>query len=832
MTELESTEKQKVQLFNLYYTHNRSYFVERLFEVILRHKSIFIDDNKNEEPQKDIVAFFESFHPSYTLTAFLNDFDEYLQHEKSNKAYAETIYKTKFKNIICDISKCKCLIRNEEGTSIHPVLKQSKSIKNTKIAYIQFIDSIHVHLVHSFEIGTKLLESERKEIYDQENDISKISKVVRDKLNRCKSIRNARINDKNMPNKFVSKVDTIYYKKSVAVLFTDCLLKHAAAAHKIDHFTNFKTYCRDHEYDTDSIYNDIEFDAGKKDSQPSNIRKCINNDKYFDYLKEYLYDNSPIALDEKIYSAGFRYYYWTFFENNTNTKTVIYTNDKGKSWRDRGNVGHRFCDWYIPPKYGSIKEEVVGGVGIAFDEYNTEYLKAHTKLEGEYCKKMKANEFWDTTYGIKHNDPVQHIHILAIMLYCNHSKLCYRFSATYRKVTKFESNSAMKKRHSNYYHFGKALREAVEVFGTKFADSNIKIFYHGIDCDMYFKNCFAKICGPMSTTISFEVASGTFAQDRGIVLKLENDGATVFFMDCRSFSKYADEQERLFIGGYQSIPFLTIYKMNGHKDFKQCVQIIGTLCKMFSRNVNTIPSLKGGQIIKLNLLISCQIYDIIDSRLDEYEIGLFHHFCRNVTLIRMNMHFVIHNDMGMSKKYNRNVYGYNSLYPLFFRTDLDMIRLPFVFKLFPRIREIRILRWMTMKYNTWSDLSLELLRYILDSLRSCPGSFKTLKLESSAAMTPAITECKASHELQAFQTKSEHQYVCDRCGIFVESGLTMYGCFIKKTKCDYCVCGSCYRDKNDALKYLKQAIAFYGDDLRQISWKLVIVDHSFCFKRQ
>eukprot|EP01083_Nonionella_stella_P240798 841446_1 len=107
---------------------------------------------------------------------------------------------------------------------------------------------------------------------------------------------------------------------------------------------------------------------------------------------------------------------------------------------------------------------------------------------------------------------------------------------------------------------------------------------------MYFKDCFAKICGPMCTTISFQVASGTFAQDRGIILQSQNDKATIFFMDCTSFSKYADEQERLFIGGYQSIPFLSIYKMNVHKDFKQCVQIIGTLCKMFSRNVNTIPS--------------------------------------------------------------------------------------------------------------------------------------------------------------------------------------------------------------------------------------------------
>eukprot|EP01084_Bolivina_argentea_P252919 424694_1 len=175
---------------------------------------------------------------------------------------------------------------------------------------------------------------------------------------------------------------------------------------------------------------------------------------------------------------------------------------------------------------------------------------------------MKANKFWEITYDIKYGTLLSLSHVIAILFYCNYSQLCCSFSETFRRLNNYESDILLIKRHCNFHHFGKLLREIVEVFGINFHELQAdKTFYHGINIEMYFKSFYAKICGPMSTTIDIEIAGPIFAGNDGIVITLKNNSALTFYFNCEQFSQHLNEKERLFIGGFSLLPIINIRRM-------------------------------------------------------------------------------------------------------------------------------------------------------------------------------------------------------------------------------------------------------------------------------
>ena len=69
-------------------------------------------------------------------------------------------------------------------------------------------------------------------------------------------------------------------------------------------------------------------------------------------------------------------------------------------------------------------------------------------------------------YEIKPGSVVSISH-MSMMLYCNYDTLQSMFTATYRKTSETEKDGELKARRSNYFHFGKLLRELVECYETK-----------------------------------------------------------------------------------------------------------------------------------------------------------------------------------------------------------------------------------------------------------------------------------------------------------------------------------------------------------------------------
>eukprot|EP01083_Nonionella_stella_P285891 973098_1 len=258
-------------------------------------------------------------------------------------------------------------------------------------------------------------------------------------------------------------------------------------------------------------------------------------------------------------------------------------NKRQKKWFDPGNTNYSCCEWYIPARFRDMREEVLESGDIDASTWIAKQEEAKCKIKQQFCVRTTANDFWEMTYGIEADSPLELRHVLAVILYTHCSNFCYNFSASFRKSSLFESALTLKLRHGAYHHTAKALREMIEVYGSQFEYSSHRTFFHGISCKMYFKTCHAKIAGPMSTTIDRTVAISIFAKnDDGIVLHLVNNTALTFFIDCDKFSCYSNEKEVLFCGGFAAIPFEAIYICADHRRLTIGIQIIAILTKMFS----------------------------------------------------------------------------------------------------------------------------------------------------------------------------------------------------------------------------------------------------------
>ena len=206
------------------------------------------------------------------------------------------------------------------------------------------------------------------------------------------------------------------------------------------------------------------------------------------------------------------------------------------------------------PKYPNIKEEFLNSGHCNLLMFNALIIKCDELMLCKKVKEMTATEHgtWaNSGYGIKEKDPITKKHVQCVVAYCDFSEFCTAFSATFRSEFIGETVESIKKRNKSYFNISKGLREAVECFGNNGHMGLTREngpFYCGMDCLLLLTQFGIRLNGPTSTSKSVAVAI-RFAGRDGIVLKMNNDNIWLSFFDCVPFSRYPEEQERLFIGG-------------------------------------------------------------------------------------------------------------------------------------------------------------------------------------------------------------------------------------------------------------------------------------------
>eukprot|EP01084_Bolivina_argentea_P249500 417708_1 len=232
-----------------------------------------------------------------------------------------------------------------------------------------------------------------------------------------------------------------------------------------------------------------------------------------------------------------------------------------------------YSDLYIVPYYKNLKQELKEHK-VDFDYWLTA-TKLHMKTEfvkrifascDDYLPSIKHFCDHPSKFGYEHGSVIHIKNICSILIYCCKDAFQKDFSSSYRAAdeTKHDNNidkfNEIKLRHSKFGHFGKILKETVEVFGTQYIDGDIPKVYHGITGQMIIPGFQCKIFGPLSTTIDITIAQ-QFASGNGLVLELVPSVHLKYF-NCVPISDLPWEGELLFIGGLESFNIQMIWKID------------------------------------------------------------------------------------------------------------------------------------------------------------------------------------------------------------------------------------------------------------------------------
>eukprot|EP01084_Bolivina_argentea_P185197 319392_1 len=220
----------------------------------------------------------------------------------------------------------------------------------------------------------------------------------------------------------------------------------------------------------------------------SKIRKDINNNnmvyasnkfvtEIFDDKKQEM-DNDDSKYEHKQktypeYSSGIRFYYHTYYKHKKEREEIL----PGTDMYERGNMDinadYTYSTWFIKAKHKSIKEEVLEGkkVKLSMIEYENVINKTNIKFKALRKTIKGARFWWEVVYKIKRNSPITQQHILSIILYTDFDDLQREFTRSFRKLSSTETDEELKDRHSEWANWAKAMREAVEVWGTPFGEA-------------------------------------------------------------------------------------------------------------------------------------------------------------------------------------------------------------------------------------------------------------------------------------------------------------------------------------------------------------------------
>eukprot|EP01084_Bolivina_argentea_P219393 372113_1 len=376
---------------------------------------------------------------------------------------------------------------------------------------------------------------------------------------------------------------SISWKAPIRVLYHIC----DAAPHGTMYHNYFERLEKQNKY----INDEMSFLDGISDSDTdSNSEEKNDNDN--------IYGN---------YSFGIRYYYHKYYKNNNTKREKI----PGTSNTDGGNthINHSYTygDWYIFPKYNSLKDEITIGAEnkLTIFTYNQTLIKAQYKFNAFKNEIKVTYKKWVNIYNIPVGSIITLSHILSVLMYTNHTELSSEFSRSFRKISIKETDLELKKRHCIFGNWGKLLRECVECFGTDLKDTQSEYFYHGLSCPLLFHSFSNKFSGPTSTSLSY-ITAVMFANQgngNGIVIKIKNNKTASSFFNCIKWSDFSGESEMLFLGGFQPLQIYGLSVLSDGNNYDKWIEAI---------NIFQLSIIKG-QETDININIMKEYKNLIGS---------------------------------------------------------------------------------------------------------------------------------------------------------------------------------------------------------------------------
>eukprot|EP01083_Nonionella_stella_P002467 7121_1 len=722
---------------------------------------------QKKEAQDTYTSIYDTintqFDQSYTFQHFLSDYhfailEKHLLAEERVQQNEQPQYPS------CDAQSCIMMQRNNRNreyfrnnhirrNELYFIHKPNEStIHDTSdetiardIASQQILDSAHHFIHHTIHLPNQTLQ----QMYAVDRDNNDFDTICEDKYtkkvvqhlenirkssNRYRHPDQQSINDKFMTTNDTSSItkqipqpDSDDAKKADSSSSILCFLDRVLFEIKnsplteTDKIQMYHMLCDEH-YDSECIVLDLE------DKTCSNLYQNVSNISQIAF--ERLCNKVLVErqVSSSLYSSGYRYFYWPFYKDNEAERTVLFGHTIGDY-----NPGYKLKDWYVAPKYATFKDEMLYNriMNFSLIQYDCTLQKAKDKFEawvlqaGALACQVSA---WESYYGIRKGQEISLQHVLALLLYTNFSKQCFELSATYRKCNEYESDFDLKQRHREYHYWAKLLRETVECFGTAAEDSKIKVFYHGISSSLIFNSTSIRLCGPVSTTASFGVAVNIFGSD-GIVLDIPRRNVTQYYFDCPYWSDYANEDEKLFLGGLVHFEFETIRDVKNKMNYWCYVQVL-TMFHFMSEGWQFKKKIKKWHYKALKLLIQEEmegkVLQGVESLVPPYVLKLWHHFLCNVRNVEINWKY-----MRMQESNSGERYGYKTFAPRFVLKKWTSLDFGVFLKILPNLESITLYNWNKKKqFVTSIALSEILTQHLLETIeivQSSPSLTETFR---------------------------------------------------------------------------------------------------------
>eukprot|EP01084_Bolivina_argentea_P008667 16219_1 len=609
----------------------------------------------------------KDFYNKYcgAFVKILDYFNHFLAfHNKDDKTF-RAVYQ--MCNITCDALQCTHVIRHTRDNSLS---YNNKQLDNKIECFEDIMSTVHFHICHSYDVGTRITTNEQKQIDDIKEDDEKeklfvLKNILKNKLSIYERITCSKISSRHL--------------------------------HKF----------------------------------------CTN------FYQSKIEENTATSK----YSYSFPFNYKEEFKNSSLIFRGIY----------------KRSDLYVYPKHETLKDELINNklccIGIFQWETVMETVKLLKETENArtiYARTQNYNISFahelhhPIHFGYTDGFPLQINHLIVLRIYCGFDYFQNKFSATYRKTDEKQSLKDVVAIHSNFYHCGKYLKEAIEVFGTQYQRGKVDVVYHGINQEIIFSSTTAYIYGPLSTTSVWKVAI-QFSDYIGSVIELVPMPGLKYF-ECDWISPFSREAELLFVGGYGGFHIVTVLNCQTGTDYGQYIRalrIIDTMTnnqyfmhhpsdvlkgrlKIFHDSVawNTdVSSLNLANITVLDKKICVALmchelyrngYQTVEnsinefSNLDNYIEQLLHEICSNKHYVRMNWKAM---NTNVLKKIPLNDFscfgyiGYSFLKKLVCNEEYEGINLHVLQALFPNLRTILIYDLSTIDTQFLNDI-YEMLRKV------------------------------------------------------------------------------------------------------------------------
>eukprot|EP01084_Bolivina_argentea_P279157 477212_1 len=412
-------------------------YTTRVISALKDYESLDINNDSNKS---ELIKLCYQSYPS-----LLDDFIHVLD-EHNNEPDLDLIFNLLANTgefMECNVNKCTFAMRYHRDRHNDT---QSTDEDPQFIFYRDLMDQIHCFLYHLYDTGLRIKSPHKKHAHTDTTDDNK-AWFDENFASICDALNKTKQQTSYQTNKF-SIISN--YDNRVKDTFRDGLFRQ-----NVDH-----NIFMEEEYDSDAIEMDLyDDDEGKQ----SNIAMYDRN--VYDIVKEYVHYNK---LHQRTFSIGYRFYYWQFYANEIDGHRV-------QKHLNEINGGYEIHQLYIKNKYSDIKHEILHN--NIFTLNSDEFERCINKVK-EYINTSKARKIVASPndekeldrdrklhYNIRKRSAISHNHLLSIILYCDWSELCKKFSATFRKMRSYDTLSAVKEKNREYANWSRLLRETVESFG-------------------------------------------------------------------------------------------------------------------------------------------------------------------------------------------------------------------------------------------------------------------------------------------------------------------------------------------------------------------------------